>query len=211
MKANFHTYTDETFVNRNGREVPYNHLFSGVDNETNRYSRRGGAELTREDIEDLHQDSCLKALASKESYDPDLNHGTPEAYGTMVVRRETWRSHAERLQRRTRAAELKERFERADNQLPLWLSQTDGGNHEPDRELESSEALAYINGKIDLLCEEQREVLRLKIDGKKPKQIAAELGLTANAVSSRLTRGTKRLMGLLGKEFLSDYGYSLCA
>ena len=211
MKTSFSTHTDDTFVNRSGRVVPVSHLLCGIDREANRYSVKGGAELPVEDIEDIWIDAACKAWRSRESYNPELNHGTPEAFGYTVFRREAWRHHAKRLQKREQLSTLKSSIETSDGCVPSWITYQDGGNHEPDRELETSEALDYIYSKIDLLCKEQKDVLLLKIKGLKPRQIAAELGLTANAVSSRLTRGTTRLKALLGNEFMSNYGYGLCA
>ena len=84
-----------------------------------------------------------------------------------------------------------------------------GEGFRADSELETSEAISYIEEKMAGLSENLRFVLGLHLQGLKPKKIAEQIGCTPGAASALLFRARKALARELGSEFLSEYG--LCA
>lgn len=197
MENTLYTRTNESFTTKNGKQVRYQNILVGIDKEVRRYGYRGGKELTREDLEDLRQDAFKKAVVSKGSYDPEKCHNFPEAYGYSIA----VRCERDAFRKAVRHASTFSPYEVRDKV----------GGFEADRDLETEEALSYINGKIASLDKKQREVLELSIQGIKPQKIAKILGCTPNAVSSRLCRAKQVLAKALGAKFLSEYGYKLSA
>ena len=71
---------------------------------------------------------------------------------------------------------------------------SEGGESELQGNIDGSKILASL----DLLDDQSREVLVMRfVDGLPPQDIAAMLGVTANVVSVRLHRATKKLKTLL--------------
>ena len=198
MANHRNTHTNDTFTTINGKTVRFEDIFVAIDEEVTRYGFRGGRGMSREDLEDLRQDACKKAVVSKGSYDPVKSHDCPQAYGYMIAKR----------------CEINA-FQKLIKAMPTedveTISESCGEEYEADRQLESSENLSFIQDRISGLNESYRTVLELCIQGCKPKKMASILGCTPGAASSRLFKARKALAEALGADFLSEHGYKLCA
>ena len=198
MANHRNTHTNDTFTTINGKTVRFEDIFVAIDEEVTRYGFRGGRGMSREDLEDLRQDACKKAVVSKGSYDPVKSHDCPQAYGYMIAKR----------------CEINA-FQKLIKAMPTedveTISESCGEEYEADRQLESSENLSFIQDRISGLNESYRTVLELCIKGCKPKKMASILGCTPGAASSRLFKARKALAAALGADFLSEHGYKLCA
>ena len=198
MANHRNTHTNDTFTTINGKTVRFEDIFVAIDEEVTRYGFRGGQGMTREDLEDLRQDACKKAVVSKGSYDPAKSHDCPQAYGYMIAKR----------------CEINA-FQKLVKAMPTedveTISESCGEEYGADLQLESKENLSFIQDKISGLNESYRTVLELCIKGCKPQKMASILGCTPGAASSRLFKARKALAEALGADFLSEHGYKLCA
>lgn len=198
MANHRNTHTNDTFTTTGGKTVRFEDIFVAIDEEVTRYGFRGGHGMSREDLEDLRQDACKKAVVSKGSYDPAKSHDCPQAYGYMIAKR----------------CEINA-FQKLIKAMPTedveTISESCGEEYEADRQLESKENLSFIQDKISGLNESYRTVLELCIKGCKPQKMASILGCTPGAASSRLFKARKALAEALGADFLSEHGYKLCA
>ena len=211
MENTLYTRTNETFTTKSGKQVRYQDILVGIDNEVRRYGFKGGRGLVKEDIDDLRQDAFKKAVISKGSYDPEKCHDCPEAYGYSIAVRCEHDAFRKAARRASTFTPYEVQDEDGESHIPILFSGYRGDEFEADRDLETEEAMSYINGKIASLGKNQREVLELSIQGIKPQKIAKILGCTPNAVSSRLCRAKQALAEALGAKFLSEYGYKLSA
>ena len=59
---NIYTNTNATFTTANGETVSYQEIFESVRKSVEIYGKAGGRDLSAEELEDLFQDSILKAL-----------------------------------------------------------------------------------------------------------------------------------------------------
>ena len=71
--------------------------------------------------------------------------------------------------------------------------------------------MSYILDNMAKLGESYRRVLELSLEGYETKEIADLLGCTPGAVYTKLCKARKAFAATLGAEFLSQYGYKLCA
>lgn len=207
MEKNYKTTTHETFTTSDGRIVRYEDIFDGIDNRVRHYGANGGKDLPRQDLEDIFQDAATKVIANQASFNLDKCHGFPQAYGYQVAtfqERDAFRKAERRRKTFTsfeRTNEDDETFDALDK-----LGCCDEA-YEPDRELESKEAQAYIWDKMDSLSERYRQVLTLAANGEKPREIAKILGCKPTEVSMTLFRARQALKKALGPDFLRQYGY----
>lgn len=218
MANHRNTHTNDTFTTINGKTVRFEDIFVAIDEEVTRYGFRGGHGMTREDLEDLRQDACTKAVVSKGSYDPAKSHDCPQAYGYMIAKRCEINAF-QKLQKGKPKVQKDEEEEEQDKNQPkrqvMYVPRTNdescGDEYGADRQLESKENLSFIQDKISGLNESYRTVLELCIKGCKPQKMASILGCTPGAASSRLFKARKALAEALGADFLSEHGYKLCA
>lgn len=206
MKTNFSFTTNETFTTRDGRIVRYEDIFEGIGKNVRYYGAHGGKDMSKEDLEDIFQDSALRVVASHENFDLDKCHGVPQAYGIQVanfrerdafIRAQKFRNTFEPL---VKADKDGKEYE------PQRILGSSGDEYEPDSQIESKEAQSYIWDKIDSLSEKYRRVLALAADGHKPREMAKILGCDSQQVSMILFRARKALKKALGPDFLRRYG-----
>jgi len=207
------THTNETFTTASGKTIRYEDIFVGIDNEVGRYERQGGKEMRREDLEDLRQDACKKAVvASKGSYDPAKSkHNCPEAYGAAIARRCERDAYSKSVKWAQRFTAFACGDENEEGFVPREISGYRGDEFEADRELRTKEAMSYIRGKMAKLGESLRSVLELSMEEYTTEEISKILGCTTSAVYTRLCKARKALAATLGHEFLAQYGYKLSA
>jgi len=206
MKKSYKTTTNETFTTRDGRIVRYEEIFEGIGKNVGFYGATGGKDMSKEDLEDIFQDTALKVLSSQENFDLDKCHGRPQAYGSRAATFQEYDAFrkAEKYRKTfTSIVRTNEDDEECESQAILGSS---GDEYEPDRQLESKEAQAYIWDKMGSLSEKYRRVLELAADGYKPREMAKILGCESQEVSMTLFRARQALKKALGPKFLRRYG-----
>lgn len=75
----------------------------------------------------------------------------------------------------------------------------------PEQRTIAAEYLGIVLGLVDCLCASEREVVLMHFSGMKHKEIAADLGISVNAVTVRLCKGKKNLKVLLESEYPNVY------
>lgn len=206
MKKSYKTTTNETFTTRDGRIVRYEEIFEGIGKNVGFYGTTGGKDMSKEDLEDIFQDTALKVISSRENFDLDKCHGCPQAYGSRAATFQEYDAFrkAEKYRKTfTSIVRTNDDDEECESQTLLGSS---GNEYEPDRQLESKEAQAYIWDKIGSLSENHRRVLELAADGYKPREMAKILGCESQEVSMTLFRARQALKKALGPKFLRRYG-----
>lgn len=203
MEKNY-TTTATTSTNSNLKTYPAEAVHKAAVKCTEIYSRTRGKGLSKEILDEMSQETEIKAFLYWGSFDPSKS------------KLETWVSRiAANCQRDVFRKEMrhKERF------IPLFSYSKDGdeyinpyveqaaSGYEADRYVESREAHDRIRDVWDSLPENQGTILSLSVDeGLKPKQIATVIGTTSQAVSSQLYRVRQNVAQGLGEEFLADNG-----
>jgi RNA polymerase sigma factor (sigma-70 family) len=200
---NIYTTTNATFTTANGETVSYQEIFDAMRTSVEIYGKTGGRLLTAEDLEDLFQDSILKALKYGGTFD------------SSKAQLKTW---ACRIAENARKDAVRKAFRRRVAFEPLESQNRDGdeyidsdielaaGGYGADYEVESSEALERIQRAIDSLNENHRFILSLQLDGMKPRHMAELIGCTADAAATLLFRARQALKKALGRTFLAEYG-----
>ena len=202
---NIYTHTTATFTTANGETLSCEEIFESVRKSIEIYSKKGGRDLSAEELEDLFQDSIYKALRYCETFDSGKS------------KLSTWASRiAENAQR--------DAFREHNRRVALFVhSEGYGEDAEPegsifdcipsgdsaDRESEESEAMDRIMEAIGSLKENYRFIITLQLDGMKPKKMAEVIGCSADAASILLFRARKALKRALGSSFLAEYGIAV--
>ena len=147
--------------------------------------RRFAYALTRDaaDADDLAQMAAEKAFRSHHQFQPDS-------------RFDSWMF---RICRTVWIDTIRSRQRRAVHEAPAEAGEHLG--HDPRAAIEASIDLATAMAAMQRLPDEQREVVALiLIDGFGYREAADILGQPIGTVSSRLVRGRKALLDLLGKD-----------
>lgn len=204
MANHRNTHTNDTFTTINGKTVRFEDIFVAIDEEVTRYGHRNNFRIREgvlflEDLDDIRQDACMKAVVSQRAYNPEK--GCPQAYGCGIAKR----CETTAFQKSLRRMPMVNMDPEEESDVPC------GDEYEADHQLESKENLSFIQDKISGLNESYRTVLELCIKGCKPQKMASILGCTPGAASSRLFKARKALAEALGADFLSEHGYKLCA
>ena len=205
--TNFQTKTNDTFTTTDGQIIRYEDIFDGIAAYVRVFAATRGRKMRDEDLEDLFQTACLKAIKYHGSYDP--RYANPKTYGSRI---------AENCANDTLRAYIRQRDVFSDMEKTNKRGQTFdigettlycGAQFETDAEVLTNEAESYIEQKKGSLNENYRYVLDLHDLGLTPKEMAEEIGCTPGAAATLLCRARKALAKSLGRQFLSDYG--LCA
>jgi len=202
---NFSTHTTDTFTTTDGTTVRLEDVLDGAAKSAFCYGHEHG--LKREDMEDTFQNACLKAWKYRGSFNPELS--SPKTYGSRIAEN----CGKDMLQKVVR---LKDQFTSykvvdLDGECyePKSVATYRGDEFEADRVLRTDEAMAYIEEKMSRLSENQRYILRLHLQGLRPKKMAKRIGCTPGAAATLLCRARKALARELGRDFLTEYG--MCA
>lgn len=199
---NIYTNTYATFTTANGETVSYQEIFESVRKSVEIYGKAGGRDLSAEELEDLFQDSILKALKYCKSFDP--TKAQAKTWASRIAfnaQRDAFREHNKHLARFVRPEALDEDGEPDGS---FFDEVSDG--YSADREVEGNEAVERIMNAISSLNENYQFIISLQLEGLKPKKMAELIGCTADAASTLLCRARKTLKRVLGKRFLAGYG-----
>lgn len=199
---NIYTNTYATFTTANGETVSYQEIFESVRKSVETYGKAGGRDLSVEELEDLFQDSILKALKYCNRFDPAKAQAKTWASRIAFnAQRDAFREHNKHLARFVRPEALDEDGEPDGS---FFDEVSDG--YSADREVEGNEAMDRIENAISSLNENYQFIISLQLEGLKPKKMAKLIGCTADAASTLLCRARKALKRVLGKRFLAGYG-----
>ena len=199
---NIYTNTNATFTTANGEIVSYQEIFESVRKSVETYGKAGGRDLSAEELEDLFQDSILKALKYCNRFDPAKAQAKTWANRIAFnAQRDAFREHNKHLARFVRPEALDEDGEPDGS---FFDEVSDG--YAADREVEGNEAVERIMNAIGSLNENYQFIISLQMEGMKPKKMAELIGCTADAAATLLCRARKALKKVLGKRFLAEYG-----
>ena len=200
---NIYTNTNATFTTANGETVSYQEIFESVRKSVEIYGKAGGRDLSADELEDLFQDSILKALKYCRSFDPTKAQVKTWA-GRIAfnAQRDAYREHNKHLARFVRPDAIDKE---ADEPVGSFFDKVPGG-FSADREVEGSEAMDRIMNAIGSLNENYQFIISLQLEGMKPKKMAELIGCTADAAATLLCRARKALKKVLGKRFLAEFG-----
>lgn len=172
--------TDTIIETEKGEKVRLDDILKGAESYMGYIlSKR---EITSRDSEDLMQDITLKILQVAGRY--DSAKASPFTYGHMVARS----LHLTALRKKLRTAEPFTDFEikNKDGEYSIPFLKNIRDQKDPESVLIQNEGVSFITDSVASLGEKERMILVRAADGNKVKDIASELGLTANAVSIRL-------------------------
>lgn len=198
-----YTNTNATFTAANGEVVSYQEVFDSVRKNIAKYATEKGRLMSAEDLEDIFQESILKALMYSNSFNPDK------------AKVQTW---ASRIAKNSQIDAYKRKVKRECTFVPLESSTTDddkyiaaevesaAGGYWADHDLEVSENYHRIENAINSLQESYRFIISLQLEKMKPKDMAKIIGCTADAASTLLCRARKALKKALGRDLLAEYG-----
>ena len=199
---NIYTHTNATFTTANGETASYQEVFESVKTSTEIYGRTGGKDLSAEELEDLFQDSILKALKYCGTFDAGKAQAKTWA-GKIAfnAQRNAFREHNKQIARYVHPYMVDE-----DGESEGYFFCTVADGYSVDRDVEGSEATDRIMEAIGSLQENHQFIISLQMEGLKPKQMAELIGCSASNASILLFRARKALKKALGKDFLSEYG-----
>ena len=201
---NIYTNTNATFTTANGETVSYQEIFESVRKNVEIYGKTGGRDLSAEDLEDLFQDSILKALKYCKKFDPGKAQARTWANRIAInAQRDAFREYNKHIARFVRPLAHGE-----DNEPEGSFFDYVPGGYAADREVEANEAVDRIMNAISSLKENYQFILFLQMEGMKPKKMAEFIGCSADAAATLLCRARKALKKVLGKSFLADHGYA---
>ena len=200
---NIFTNTTATFTAANGMTVNCQEVFEAVKTSVEIFGKRGGRDLSDEELEDLFQDSVLKALKYSGSFDPERSKAKTWASRiAQNAQRDAYRDH---VTRGARFVTPSSGCEDGEEPYGSYLDNLAGG-FKADREVETSESMERVQRAIDSLSENQQFILSLHLQGMKPKKMAEHIGCTADAAATLLCRARKALRRALGESFLAQNG-----
>lgn len=193
--------TNDTFISKGGNTVRYEDLFKGIYQAVEVARHRG---LRSDMAEDVYQDAALKALQSSKNFD-ETRGASVKTFGGRIASTKL----IDNWHRTERFGEIFSDCEVTDEDgerlEPKQISSYRGDEFEADRELRTNEAMDKIGASLGKLGEIDMIIISQTIDGLKPRKIAENLNMTADAVSVRLHRIRKFLKGDLS-DLLSEYG-----
>ena len=202
----FNTHTNATFTAKNGEIVSFNEILDAINKQVEIYGNTKGRELSADDLADIRQEALLKAVKYSGSFDPAK--ASVKTYASRIAL--------------NCCKDAMQRFKKEQGLFtPLSVHNQEGeeidqdalsqyaadGCYAADFEMESEESLDRIHSAIDSLSENQRYILSLHMEGKKPKEMAEEIGCPASVVYTLLCRARKALRSELGQDFLSQNGF----
>ena len=200
---NIYTTTNATFTTANGETVSYQEIFDTVRTNVEIYGRTGGRLLDTEDLEDLFQDSILKALKYCSTFDP--SKAQVKTWTDRIAKNAQKDAFKKVIRHHVMFEPLESRDENGVDDTDACITLAASGCWTDD-EVESSEAMERIQRAIDSLPENQRFILSLHLEGMRPRHMAELIGCTADAAATLLCRARKALKRALGRTFLAGYG-----
>lgn len=196
--------TNETFTSINGTVVRYSDLFEGIKIQVASLVRKGF--LSHDEADDAFQDAALKAIRFAGRFD-ETRMDSVQAYGAMIAKGEifnkTRRNYIvtpeeevyDDMDSKPRARYVKRQVEWDDSFMSGMDSCRYGRDevYDAERHLLAAEKMEALSEALSFVSETNRTILELAGDEVKPAAIAKEVGLTPNAVYSRLCKNRKQV------------------
>ncbi len=199
---NIYTNTNATFTTANGETVSYQEIFESVRKSVEIYGKAGGRDLSAEELEDLFQDSILKALKYCGAFDSSKSQAKTWASRIAFnAQRDAYREHNKQIAKFVHPDTLSD-----EEELNVSFFDRVASGYSADREVEGNEAVERIMNAIGSLNENYQFIISLQLEGMKPKKMAELIGCTADAAATLLCRARKALKKVLGTRFLAEYG-----
>lgn len=199
---NIYTNTNATFTTANGETVSYQEIFESVRKSVEIYGKAGGRDLSAEELEDLFQDSILKALKYCGAFDSSKSQAKTWASRIAFnAQRDAYREHNKQIAKFVHPDTLSD-----EEELNVSFFDRVASGYSADREVEGNEAVERIMNAIGSLNENYQFIISLQLEGMKPKKMAELIGCTADAAATLLCRARKALKKVLGTRFLTEYG-----
>ena len=204
---NTYTNPNSTFAAVNGIAFTNAEILKAIGKSHDVFAKTKGKGWSKEDLEDLYQDTVLKVYRYLSSYDPSKSQ--LHTWVSMIA--SCCQNDAIRRQYDCRNFVPWEKLSPSggtDNQDDAdcdscWEIAA-GGEFDPCQVAESDDALDYINEAISSLKEDYAEILQLSLDGLKPREIAKLMGVPASIISTILFRAKKGLRNKLNGEICDD-------
>ncbi len=201
------THTTDTFTTTDGLIIRYQDIFDGIAAYVRVFATKGGKNWRNEDLEDLYQTACLKAIKYHESFKPSLS--SPKTFGSRIAENCAKDALKAIARQRSTFSTMEWEDEDGKNFEPKVIAGYRGDEFEADADIRTKEIESYIEEKMDSLSENYRFILDLYRQELKPKKMAEKIGCTPGAAATLLCRARKALVKAFGEEFASEYG--LCA
>ena len=203
---NIETKTRESFTTRGGETVYYSELLNAIRTSVEVYGHNGGKEMTADALEDLFQDSVLKAVRYLDSF--DSGKAQLRTWASRIVANVAKDTFVRSMREKATFTSLEAYAQSKDSDKEEELTDcctelAANGSYAADFEAEYNEAENRIERAIDSMNENYATILRLTREGKKPREIADELGCPASVVSTILCRARKALKHKLGRGIYS--------
>jgi RNA polymerase sigma factor (sigma-70 family) len=225
----FFTSTGATFTAANGETVAYQPIFEAIVKSFECYYPTKGWFLSVEDMENLVQDTFLKAIKNHASYDP--RKSSPTTWASMLARSvqiDAFNRYCSReiipVEQDTdqdvetmctpvvkyvrRRVPFMKKDEKGGDYLNPDCERPASGCYEADLLTERNEIKGMVNNALGSLSESNRQILSSNWEGAKPKEIAEQLGCTPGAVSTRLHRANKALKEAFDPCVVAEYDLS---
>ena len=193
-----------TSINNRNSNFPEKEIMDATRKSCEVLARTGKWRMSAEDLDDLKQDTNLKAVMYWKSYDP--TKATISTWVNMIATN-CYRDALRREMKRNELFIPLESYNRDGDEYIDSAIEFAASGYEADREVESKESLSRICNVVDSLPENQRYILKLHMDKEmKPKQMAEHIGCTANAAATHLHRARKIAKKRFGRDFLNENG-----
>jgi RNA polymerase sigma factor (sigma-70 family) len=200
----FYTHTSATFTTSDGQTLSYQELFDAIKTSVEVYGKRGGRMFSKEDLEDLFQDSIVKALTYIGSYDSRRSQlKTWASRLTANCARDAFRRI---MKHRSMFESYDSQYKDDEDYVDPEIAGYRGDEFEADRDLLYEETENQLENAKSSLNDNYQYILELKSEELKPKQMAKVIGCTPGAASTLLCRSRKALAGKLGSAFMAEYG-----
>ena len=201
------TYTTDTFTTSDGQTVRYQDIFDGIAAYVQVFATKGGRGMSDEDLENLFQTACYKAVRYHGSYNPKF--ASPKTYGSRIAENCAKDALKAYIRQRDTFTSMEMENKDGDTFEPEEVAWFRGDEFEADADVRFKETESLVDEKMDSLNVNYRYILSLHLQGLTPKEMAKEIGCTPGAAATLLCRARKALAKALGTQFLREYG--MCA
>lgn len=194
-----YTATKATFTTESGKTISYQEIFDSVRTNVEVYGKTGGRELSAEELEDLCQDSILRTLKYRGSFDPAKS--SAKTWASRIAgnaRKDAYKEHQKQLVTYVHPRTYLDK----DDASRSFFDTVEGGR-EASFDIESKEAVGAIYSAIDSLNEKYRLVIYLHLEGLTAKQMANKIGCPVRDVHTLLCRARKALRKTLDNGLLA--------
>lgn len=166
---------------------------------------KGSRWMSEDDLEDLFQDTVLKAVKYWKSYSPAKSKLSAWVNGIAV------NCYKDALKKETRRRAVFIPLETTNEEGDVYIDpaiEASACGCETCCEVESNEALDQIRGAVESVSGKPGDMLRLNLkEDLSTREMADLTGCSSGVVSTSLSRGRAAVRARLGDDFLREYGH----